>query len=812
MEEENSRLEAYQAELIELLNRLASLKAEEQKFDTMLEQVQKSRKELSHRLDSVESGRSSVEEEIRQQETALESVSAQIQQTTEEGGRLDEQLAETKRNMQESNQSLQKIQETFLRKKSHLETLTNMTERYEGFGNSIKRVMEKKDENPGIIGVVADIIQTEKKYETAIETALGGSIQNIVTEDEDTAKAMIRYLKEHRFGRATFLPLTSIRGGGRKENAAVLKEPGVIASAKDLVTTDKKHDAVKEYLLGRIYVVDHMDHAVRLAGKYNYTLKIVTLEGELLNPGGSMTGGAFKNAGNLLGRRREIEELTVSVRRLEKEKADLQKKIEAQKKVRDNQRDNIQQQKERLQKQYLRQNTIRMKLNQVRAQEKALSKQSVDIKQEKDHIELQLEAVKSQKERIANQEQKVLDRKKLLEEEVLKLQEQAQEQKLTEQEYAAQAVSSQVEYANVVQKADFTEQNFSRVTEELQNLQKQYDGLLESSADSTKQAKQKEQEKTALEKEIETAQESVETLQSELTALQADKEKLTADNRGFFDRREELSERIALLDKECYRLNSQKERLEEAREEQISYMWDEYELTYSSAEALPYNSNESLSELKKRSKELRNEIRELGPVNVSAIEEYKETAERYDFLKTQRDDLTEAEGTLLKIIEQLDEGMRKQFSKEFDRIKAEFDKAFKELFGGGKGTLEMVEDEDILEAGIRIIAQPPGKKLQNMMQLSGGEKALTAIALLFAIQNLKPSPFCLLDEIEAALDDSNVGRFAGYLHKLTEHTQFIMITHRRGTMAAADRLYGITMQEKGVSTLVSVNLIEEQLT
>jgi chromosome segregation protein len=209
--------------------------------------------------------------------------------------------------------------------------------------------------------------------------------------------------------------------------------------------------------------------------------------------------------------------------------------------------------------------------------------------------------------------------------------------------------------------------------------------------------------------------------------------------------------------------------------------------------------------------QVRDEIRKLGNINVNAIEEYKEVSERYEFLRTQHDDLIEAEKTLLDIIKELDEGMRRQFQEKFADIQREFNSAFKELFGGGKGSLELTEGEDILECGVRIIAQPPGKKLQNMMQLSGGEKALTAIALLFAIQNLKPSPFCLLDEIEAALDDSNVDRFAKYLHKLTKNTQFIIITHRRGTMTAADRLYGITMQEKGISTLVSVNLIEKEL-
>ena len=240
-------------------------------------------------------------------------------------------------------------------------------------------------------------------------------------------------------------------------------------------------------------------------------------------------------------------------------------------------------------------------------------------------------------------------------------------------------------------------------------------------------------------------------------------------------------------------------------------MWSEYELTFTTAEALRNPELTVLPDIKKKIDGLKSGIKGLGNVNVNAIEDYKEVSERYEFMKTQHDDLIQAEETLLKIIEELDIGMRRQFEEKFLEIKTEFDKVFRELFGGGHGTLELMEGEDILEAGIQIISQPPGKKLQNMMQLSGGEKALTAIALLFAIQNLKPSPFCLLDEIEAALDDSNVDRFAGYLHKLTKNTQFIIITHRRGTMVAADRLYGITMQEKGVSTLVSVNLIEDAL-
>ena len=300
-------------------------------------------------------------------------------------------------------------------------------------------------------------------------------------------------------------------------------------------------------------------------------------------------------------------------------------------------------------------------------------------------------------------------------------------------------------------------------------------------------------------------------LQEELTKGLEKKNQMSEEHRGFFQKQEDVSKRMNNLDKELMRLSNQLEKLADAAEFQHNYMWEEYEITPHAAEELRNEKYENLAELKKMIAEIKDDIRKLGDVNVNAIEEYKEVSQRYLFLKTQHDDLIEAEQTLIGIIEELDNGMRKQFEEKFAEIQREFDRSFKQLFGGGHGTLELVEDEDILECGVRIIAQPPGKKLQNMMQLSGGEKALTAIALLFAIQALKPSPFCLLDEIEAALDDSNVTRFAQYLNRLTENTQYIVITHRRGTMEAADRLYGITMQEKGVSTLVSVNLIENAL-
>ena len=366
-------------------------------------------------------------------------------------------------------------------------------------------------------------------------------------------------------------------------------------------------------------------------------------------------------------------------------------------------------------------------------------------------------------------------------------------------------------FAALEQKKTFIDENFQRIEEEIEKFNEELAALDANKGENSGEIEQKERQIENLRKTIEESGELFAEIEEEIRRFQKEREDLSQRHRAFLGKREDLSKHMAELDKEVFRLTSRKEGYEEASEKQINYMWEEYELTYNRAIEIRDENLTDLAQMKKRIQELKGEIKSLGSVNVNAIEDFKELAERYEFLKQQHDDLVEAEATLKQIIEELDEAMRKQFSEQFARICEEFDLVFKELFGGGKGTLELMEDEDILEAGIRIIAQPPGKKLQNMMQLSGGEKALTAISLLFAIQNLKPSPFCLLDEIEAALDDSNVTRFAQYLHKLTANTQFIVITHRRGTMTAADRLYGITMQEKGVSTLVSVDLLENEL-
>ena len=803
-------VESGQSQLIELLNNRSSTKAQIQKYDTMMEQMQVRKSELNQRLITAKTELVDYEEQSVKFENELKEISDVIIGQTNEIKVCEAKIDLLQKTIAEKSESLRLAQKSYHREESRLESLKNLTERYEGYGNSIRRVMEQRDHVKGIHGVVADLIKVDKDYEVAIEIALGGSIQNIVTDNEFTAKQLIQYLKQNKLGRATFLPLTNIEGNELK-NKEVLSEKGVIGIASSLVKVDDKFKKLADHLLGRTVVVRHIDDGIAISKKYKQTLRIVTLEGELMNPGGAMTGGAFKNASNLLSRRREIEEFEKNVKLLKVEMGELEKEVEECKNKRTDFYAQIETIKEKLQKSYVVQNTAKMNYNQMLAKKNEINnligyicKESNDIDNQmaeiKDNqISIQVELETSEKLELELNTDSEVNQKEL---EVAREQESKQMQ---------ESERMHLSYATFEQKKFFLIENEERINEEILKFKEEQAVLDANKGNAADEIKNKEEQIQDLQKTIADSKDLFKEIEAEIQKHGQRKEELSKQHKVFLEKRESLYKHINELDKESFRLNNKRDTLEEASDKQISYMWDEYELTYVMALELRDENLTDLAFMKKRIQILKAEIKALGSVNVNAIEEYKNVSERYEFLKTQHADLIEAEATLVKIIEELDQAMRIQFKERFQEICVEYDKVFKQLFGGGKGTLELMEDEDILEAGIRIIAQPPGKKLQNMMQLSGGEKALTAIALLFAIQNLKPSPFCLLDEIEAALDDSNVDRFARYLHKLTKHTQFIVITHRRGTMTAADRLYGITMQEKGISALVSVDLLEHEL-
>ena len=798
-------------EIIEILNSRATTKGKAQRFDAMMEQLDIRKAEVSRRILRLKSEEAILESDREKAQKQYDAVTNVIQSTNAECVRLDEEIHQIQEKLKKQNSQMEIGQTAYHREASRLESLRNITERYDGYGNSIRRVMEQKSREPGIRGVVADIIHVQKDYEVAIETALGGSIQNIVTDNEQTAKRMISFLKKNRYGRATFLPLSNISGRGGLAQKDVLREPGVVGTANTLVEADAEYSELVMYLLGRVLVVDNIDHAIAIGKKYRHSLRMVTIEGESLSPGGSMTGGAFKNNSNLLGRRREIEELERSVGILKKELEETQRAIGENRSRRNVLRDTIADFQQQLQQQYVEQNTAKMNLAQIQEKEDEIQSSYRRIEREQEELRQQAGEIRQDHSSIARELEDSQKDEKELEVFIETKQKELEEWKAEETEKNHVLEKIRLEESSLEQQNHFLQENISRLENEIEAYHRESEEITENLSRSAEEIHKKEDGIEELKKAVTECTGKEEVLDARRIEWQEEKEKRSTSHKSFFEKRDHLSEKTSLLDKECFRLRSQAEKIEEQRESQISYMWEEYEITPNNA--LQYRKEELTDRqtIKKDVLRIKDEIRKLGSVNVNAIEDYKNLLERHTFLSAQYEDIVKAEETLEGIIQELDEGMRKQFTEKFRDIQREFDKAFKELFGGGKGTLELAEDEDILEAGIRIISQPPGKKLQNMMQLSGGEKALTAISLLFAIQNLKPSPFCLLDEIEAALDDSNVTRFAQYLHKLTKNTQFIVITHRRGTMNAADRLYGITMQEKGVSTLVSVNLIENQL-
>ncbi|MDD3206558.1 MAG: chromosome segregation protein SMC [Lachnospiraceae bacterium] len=811
IEELNNQIENGKNRIIDTLNERATIKSKMGRYDTMMEQINIRKAELNSRLLRAKSDEAEQITLISKLQEEFETINVSIREFNEKQQLMEEQLEQMHKDLGDKDQKLRDKQVVYHQDKSKLDTISNLTERYEGYGNSIRKVMEQKESNRGLVGVVADIIKVDKKYETAIETALGGNIQNIVTEDEVTAKEMIQFLKKNKFGRATFLPLTSITKPQEFKTPEVLKEKGAIGLADSLVSLDVKYRNVAKAMLGRIVVVDQIDNAIKIAKKYDYGVRMVTIEGELLVPGGAISGGAFKNSSNLLGRRRELEELEARVKKHLQEIDTLLEEIETTKKNRNQLRITIEDVKTKLQEQFILQNTARMNLIKAEERRDETTQGFGELKNEEQEIGTQILEITSNKERILQELKDSEDLEHAVEAEVNMHQKEVEGQRVIESEQTSKVSEFDLAVEKKLQKQEFQQQNVNRIDGEIVRSQNELSEIQEGIREGVESMEQKEQNIVALEKTILASNTSQGESETKLKDEIERKEELSNRQKTFFKSRDEMSERIAALDKEVFRLSSQKEKLEEAIESQINYMWDEYEITLSDAASLRNEAMTDLAAMKREISALKEQIKKLGDVNVNAIEDFKNLMERYEFLKTQHDDLVQAEQTLLKIIEELDTAMRKQFEEKFHQICSEFDKVFKEMFGGGKGTLELMEDEDILEAGIRIIAQPPGKKLQNMMQLSGGEKALTAIALLFAIQNLKPSPFCLLDEIEAALDESNVSRYAKYLHKLTKHTQFIVITHRRGTMEAADRLYGITMQEKGVSALVSVNLIDKDL-
>jgi len=714
---------------------------------------------------------------------------------------------------QEQNREWQKQRTLAEQSRARLHALKSLEESLEGYQRGVREVMLAKKKGRtdclGLCGTVADLITVKEDYELALETALGAGLQNVVAENEHSAKGAIAFLKKHQFGRVTFLPLDVIRGNRMTVSPGVEQDSGYIGIAVDLVTYDTVYRPAMEFLLGRIVVVTNMDAATRIARTSGYKLRIVTLEGDQVHPGGSLSGGSVqRRGGNLLGRSREIETLSVALIQLDTELAEAERIGQEMETHQRELQESIDilglKQREDKEHQVMHKAMHENVLNQIRRSDNDLLE--LNLRKQKNKIkgdELS-QRVRGFAERLEIAEKTSVDLR-----EEFNRREQDSKTAAGEIELLGEQLTQEK-----IQLAKW-EQELTQCTEQLSQERmviRENEGNLQQKVQNRVNVQENRQ---AVEAELEVL-----NLRLEEHSLAQEKQQYALMLRR--QDRESLSTRVLELEQEALfkrqgahaleqRLHANEIRVarwETEWQAGVTRLAEEFSLTWE--ESMSYQTDEERTVIGRKVQDLKQEIQDLGPINQAAIEEYPIMLKRQEFMLTQQDDLVEANQTLRQLISELDKTMIERFIESFNAVNVAFQEVFKDLFHGGSAELRLVDPDNILETGVEIIAQPPGKKSQLLSLLSGGERALTAIAILFALLRVKPSPFCILDEIEASLDDSNVQRFAQYIHRLSHSTQFVVISHRKGTMESADILYGITMEECGVSKLLSVRLDERE--
>ena len=692
-------------------------------------------------------------------------------------------------------------------KQSRYNFLVETEKEKEGYIKSVKSLLidcEKiKELGKGMHGVLANIISVPSEYETAIEMCLGASLQNIVTDTEEDAKKLVEHLRKNNLGRASFLPITSVKG--KKLDSIKGKKIGVVGVASDLVKFDKKYEQIIFSLLGRTVVVDNMQNAINLAKENNYSFRIITIEGDVINPSGAITGGSVaKKTVNILGRSREIEVLEKELKGLRNKIS----KLEEDKEKYVDSSENIIEEVQSLEKQL-------QEIDITYATEK---QRIISIDENIEQIQNRIDKLKEEVEKTEKSKNETLASKQKNKECIEKMSKQNEEDQKIIDEFSNANKESQkyiddlnLDITNLkISVSSFNESEVS-IQEMTEMIMKEIETHTKNKDNKSLQIKNAILENDKLKIEIENTKQEIEKVKSKVSNSGENIDKMKKEriekNEKLSKKEEEQTEqlkRIEELKAQITKIEVKKTKTEEDITDVINKMWEEYELTPNNAGE--YQKPENVAVTQRRVNVLRTDIKELGSVNVDSIEEYKKLKDRYDFMCEQRLDLEDTMSKLRKVIQDMTETMKQQFKEKFEIINKNFGEVFKELFGGGMAEVTLTDEENILECGIDITVQPPGKKLQNMTLLSGGEKAFTAIALLFAILKINPAPFCVLDEIEAALDDVNVYRYAEYLKKFAKETQFLVITHRKGTMEAADTFYGVTMEEKGISKLLSMKL------
>lgn len=808
-----NQIESQKAEIIDLLNLLAGEKNEvkniaqdesgyKKQINQFITNIDKLNSEVTRVIEKAEETRLLIEEQDEQVKT----IEADIEKNLLAKADLNTRLDRVNKKIGEINNQIQHSQ-------SRHKILSEMQQHLEGFQKGVKEVLmaTRKGSVKGISGVVAELLKVPAKYETAVEVALGGALQNIVTVTDNDAKATIEYLKKNNLGRATFLPLNAISPAvQRDDEKKASKMAGALGFAVDLVSFDDKYRKIFEYLLGRTVVVNNVEDAVKIARLCHYRVRLVTLDGDIISPGGSVTGGSYNRKGsNLLGRAREIETLEEQINELTNNKDKL---LQEYQQISDEITtitaavEKFHQQSQQI---VINKTAISKDIEQFTQEENRLLREIQVANMEKENTEQELLRLKD-KELETKKQLTILEEKDLSIKESINQSQEKLKGLIEENSKLEDTITSQkVELASLQQEKLSQEQSLTKYLQTKEEYQQsirekvaELDSIGEKSAQLTADNEIMQQELKVLIQDKEQNSETHQELKSERQLKNQDLTTIENQNK-------EVQKQLAKLQNDLRAAEVKEARIEMEAENYLNRLNEEHGLSYEEA-LLQKTEIENKKVVVSRIKELKNLINGLGAVNIGAIDEYTRIKERYDFLQVQYKDLDEARQSLYQVIAEMDEIMVQRFQESFTIINQNFAEVFAQLFGGGKAELQLTDSDNLLETGVEIVAQPPGKKPQHLSLLSGGERALTAIALLFAILRAKPSPFCVLDEIEAALDEANVSRFADFLKEFSNKTQFLVISHRKGTMEVADTLYGITIDDTGVSKTVSLKLAAEE--
>lgn len=803
------KIETLKSEYIDLLNDQAGAKNELKFIDQQIEQ----QGTKSSRLDSENvkflEERQKAQNKMLQVQTALEEVQKSLSNQVTSFREKQRKLENVQNNYQKQEKTLYQAYQILQQAKSRKEMLEEMEEDYSGFFQGVKEVLKARGKKlKGIEGAVAELVTVPKEYETALETALGGALQHIVVDSEQNARMAIQFLKQNSFGRATFLPLSVIKGRvlSASQLTSIQNHPSLVGSAVDLVSFNPKYSEVISNLLGNVVITKDLKGANELAKILQYRCRMVTLDGDIVNPGGSMTGGAQKQkTSSLLTRKGELEELKEKLIIMSEKTSSLESHVKSL--------------KEDVKTHELELETMRKSGEELRQQEQTLKGDFREAEFESKNINDRLKIYDLEKGQLIEEQKTITNRKAELNEVITGFKDKidsldVQIAKLTEQkthdissketltkeitdlkvEFAEknqQFVNAKERLAMIVDELNDNHERFMLYKEDLMLLNSEMEGSTSGEEQLEAAAKRKQQDKEETISLISSRRQERLQMHAALEDAEIEAKEIKRLHKGM----------VEVLKDEEVKIN----RLDVELETKLAHLREEYLLSFEGAKE-QYPLGLPVEEARKKVKLIKLAIDELGSVNIGAIEEYERVSERYEFLNEQKNDLQEAKDTLYQVIDEMDIEMKKRFEQTFYGIREQFEPVFRALFGGGRADLKLTHPEDLLNTGVEIVAQPPGKKLQNLGLLSGGERALTAIALLFSILKVRPVPFCILDEVEAALDEANVFRFSQYLKRFSSETQFIVITHRKGTMEEADVLYGVTMQESGVSKLVSVRL------